>query len=290
MDLSNLQKIAVLTDSCADLNPAARAGLPIYVAPLKIVCGDGEYSDGVDISAQDVYARLDRGEIPKTSLPDFGTVDEALDQMRADGYEKVIAIHLSSGLSGTYNMVRIHAQHRHDLEIAAFDSLRGAIAQGMNVLQICADIEAGMDWQELCDRRVPALLQNTFAAFTVDTLEYLVQGGRIGKISGMAGTLLNIKPIISFSEEGQLESVAKVRGRRQVQDKLLEMIDRQLEGCSRYNLAVTHGGAEEEMETFKARLMAAHPNYDHLWQAELDATLSVYIGKSVIGACAQRLD
>ncbi|MEG2119804.1 MAG: DegV family protein [Pseudoflavonifractor sp.] len=187
-----MQKIAVLTDSCADLNREACAGLPVYVAPLKIVCGDGEYSDGVDITAADIYARLDRGEIPKTSLPDFGTVDAALDQIKADGYEKVIAIHLSSGLSGTYNMVRIHAGHRRDLEIAVFDSVRGAIAEGMNVLQICADIESGMTWEQLRDRRVPALLGGTFAAFTVDTLDYLVQGGRIGKISGMAGTLLNI--------------------------------------------------------------------------------------------------
>ena len=107
--LSNPEKIALLTDSTADLTPAMREGKPIYVVPLKIRCGDGEYSDGVDIFAQDIYERLHRGELPRTSLPEGGVVSDTLDRIRADGYEKVIAVMLSSGLSGTYNLVRVQA-------------------------------------------------------------------------------------------------------------------------------------------------------------------------------------
>ena len=142
--MSNPYKIAILTDSCADLSGELRAGKPIYTVPLKIACRDGEYFDGVDIFAPDIYRRLEAGELPKTSLPDFFTADRILSRIKAEGYERVLAIHLSSGLSGTYNMVRLLAEGRHDLEIAVFDSLSGALGMGVSVLQAWEDIDNGM--------------------------------------------------------------------------------------------------------------------------------------------------
>ncbi len=288
--MSNCEKIAFLTDSCADLSPAMRKGKAIYTVPLRLICADGEFLDGVDISAADVYRRLGRGELPKTSLPGMESVTRALEQIQKDGYQKVIAIHLSSGLSGTYNMVRLVAEQWEGLEIAVFDSLSGALGMGTTILQLWEDIRGGMTWEELTARRAPALLRNTFAFFSVDTLEYLVRGGRIGKVAAMAGTMLAIKPIISFSGDGQLQSVAKVRGRKQVQDALVA----HLKGCQgehrRYNLAVTNGGAPEEMKELARKIKAVFPKPDHLWEAELDATLSVYIGPGVLGAVVQLLD
>lgn len=288
--LSNPQKIALLTDSCADLTGGLRVNKPIYVAPLKIVCEDGDFSDGVDIFAPDVYRRLRGGELPKTSLPDFGTVGGLLDQIAAEGYAKVIALHLSSGLSGTYNMVRLQGGDRGDLEIAVFDSLSGALGMGSMVLQIWEDIENGMGWDELVRGRVPALIKNTFPFFSVDTLEYLAKGGRIGRVAALAGSVLNIKPIITFGSDGQLQSIAKARGRRQVQEKLVEQVGKCLGNGRRYNLAVANGGAPEEMKALKAKMAAEFPDYLHFWEAELDATLSVYIGDGVLGAAVQVLD
>ena len=215
--LSNPEKIALLTDSTADLPAPMREGKPIYVVPLKIRCEDGEYSDGVDITAEGVYERLHRGELPRTSLPEGGVVSDTLDQIRADGYERVIAVMLSSGLSGTYNMVRLQAGQRDDLEIAVFDSRSGSLGIGIMVLQLWEEIVAGASWETLVRERAPHLVANTFPFFSVDTLEYLRRGGRIGRITALAGTMLSIKPIITFSDDGQLQSIAKVRGRRQVQ-------------------------------------------------------------------------
>ena len=285
-----MQKIALLTDSTADLSPALRAGKPIYTVPLKIVCPDGEYSDGVDIFAGDVYARLHRGELPRTSLPDGGSISDTLDRIRADGYEKVLAVMLSSGLSGTYNMVRLQAETRSDLEIAVFDSKSGSLGMGIMVLQLWEEIRAGADWDTLVSRRVPHLISHTFPFFSVDTLEYLRKGGRIGKVAAFAGTLLSIKPIITFAEDGQLQSVAKVRGRRQVQDKILELIAQRLPAGARYNLGVANGGAQAEMEEFAARMQERFPNAEHVWVGEIDATLSVYIGDGVLGGGIQILE
>lgn len=288
--MSNREKIALLTDSTADLSAEMRAGKPIYTVPLKIICQDGEFSDGVDIFASDIYQRLRQGELPRTSLPEGGSVSDTLDQIRADGYDKVIALMLSGGLSGTYNMVRLQAAQREDLEVVAFDSNCGSLGLGIMVLQLWEEIQAGTDWDTLISTRVPHLIQNTYALFSVDTLEYLYKGGRIGKVAAMAGTMLSIKPIITFADDGQLQSIAKVRGRRQVQDKILDLLRQKFQPGRRYNLGIANGGAPEEMAELSAKVRAAFPDYEHCWEGAMDATLSVYIGDGVVGAGIQFLD
>lgn len=284
------QKIAILTDSCADLSREDIEKHDIYVVPLHINCSDGDYSDGVDICAKDIYKRLAAGEIPKTSQPSVDDVSSAFDRISADGYTRVIAYMISSGLSGTYNLVDRIASERSDMDIKVYDSHSGALGQGMTVLQIAEDIEKGMSWEELNDRRIPHLIKNTFAYFSVDTLEYLVKGGRIGKITAFAGMLLNIKPIISFDpEDGQLRSVAKVRGTAQVKSKLVELTIRDKGSAKLYNIAVENGGASEEMENLKKMMTSAMPEYINVRQGEIDGTLSTYIGSGVLGAAVQLL-
>ena len=95
------QKIALLTDSCADLPPRLAEENHIRIVPLRILCGDGEYRDGVDIRAADIYARLRAGELPQTSLPAGQDIADAFDAIAAEGYDGVIAVMLSGGLSGT---------------------------------------------------------------------------------------------------------------------------------------------------------------------------------------------
>lgn len=285
------QKIALLTDSCADLSPELAAENHIYVVPLRILCADGEYSDGVDICGRDIYARLRAGELPQTSLPSGEGIERTLRRIVQDGYDGVAAIMLSSGLSGTYNLVRLAGEEcRGILPVKVFDSISGSLGMGLTLLQAAEDIRNGMGWEELTERRIPQLIANTYPFFSVDTLEYLLKGGRIGKVTATAGTLLQIKPIITFAPDGQLQSIAKVRGRNQVVDKLVELTVKRCGSHRRYNLAVANGGAPEGMELVRRKLTAALPNYDHIWDGEIDGTLSVYIGDGVLGAAVQVLD
>ena len=285
-------KIALLTDSSADLRWESARENNIFFVPLRILCRDGEYLDGVNIGGQDVYRRLHNGELPQTSLPRVEDFSAKLNEIFSLGYDGVIAVMLSSGLSGTYNLARIVAEECREQGYAmrVFDSLSGALGQGMTVLQLAEDIKSGMGWEELTERRAPRLIANTFPFFSVDTLEYLQKGGRIGKISAMAGTMLQIKPIITFASDGQLQSVAKVRGRQQVIRKLAEFAAKHGSGHRRYNLAVATGGAPQEMESVRQLLTEALPDYDHIWDGEIDGTLSVYIGDGVLGAAVQVLD
>lgn len=285
------KKIALLTDSCADISPRLAEENNIYIVPMRILCADGEYHDGVDITPADVYGRLHAGEMPQTSLPSGEDIGKALQNILDDGFDGVIAFMLSSGLSGTFNMARLIGEECEGrLDVRVYDSLSGSLGQGMMLLQLAEDIRNGMSWEELTERRAPELVKNTFPYFSVDTLEFLEKGGRIGKITATAGTLLQIKPILGFAHDGQLQSVAKVRGRNQVMDKLVAMTVKACGGHKRYNLAVANGGAPEEMEKLRGRLIAALPDYDHIWEGEIDSTLSSYIGDGVLGAAVQVLD
>ena len=124
----------------------------------------------------------------------------------------------------------------------------------------------------------------------MDTLEYLRKGGRIGKVTATAGTLLQIKPILTFAPDGQLQSIAKVRGHNLVIDKLVEMAVHSCGSHRRYNLAVANGGDPAGMELVRQKLTAALPDYDHIWDGEIDSTLSVYIGDGILGSAVQVLD
>ena len=285
------QKIALLTDSCADIAPELAERYHIFVVPLRILCADGEYLDGVNIRGADIYQRLKAGELPQTSLPAAVEIEKLLTRIVEEGYDGVIAVMLSGGLSGTFNLLRLVAEEcRGKLEVRAFDSVSGSLGLGMTVLQLAEDIQSGMGWEELTERRVPQLIQGSFPFFSVDTLEYLQKGGRIGKVTATAGMLLQIKPILTFAPDGQLTSVAKVRGRHQVIDKLVALTVQRCGEHKRYNLAVANGGAPEEMAIVREKLTAALPDYDHIWEGEIDGTLSVYIGDGVLGAAVQVLD
>lgn len=285
------KKIALMTDSCVDLSEEVLRENHIYTVPLRILCADGEYLDGVTIHSRDIYRRLRAGELPQTSLPAAEAMARLVLQIAEDGYDGIIAVMLSSGLSGTYNMARLVAEeYRERITMRVFDSLSGSLGQGMTLLQLAEDIRNGMGWEDLTERRAPQLIRNTFPFFSVDTLEYLRKGGRIGKVTATAGTLLQIKPILTFAPDGQLQSIARVRGHNLVIDKLVEMAVHSCGSHWRYNLAVANGGDPAGMELVRQKLTAALPDYDHIWDGEIDSTLSVYIGDGILGSAVQVLD
>ena len=119
--------------------------------------------------------------------------------------------------------MRLTAQEYPHLEAAVFDSNSGSLGEGCVALELARRIRQGAEWPQLLEL-VPQLIQNTSVFFSLDTLEYLQKGGRIGKIAWLAGSMLQIKPIISFAEDGQLVSVGKVRGRYRSIDEMAARI------------------------------------------------------------------
>lgn len=281
----NHQKIALLTDSCADIPHALCEKYEIFVLPLRLLFSDGEYLDGETITADEVYERLPR-ELPVTSLPSAEMVQELFECIRARGYEHVLAVHLSAGLSGTYNLVRVLGEDYPELDVHVFDSLSGSLGIGMTLLQAAYMIEAGCAWEQLLNA-VAEMLDTTKVFFCVNTLEYLQKGGRIGKITAMTGTLLQIKPILTFEKSGQLINVAKGRGRKAAMERMLALFD---EACPKdvpFLVSVADGGIPEEGDALAAQLAARLPQNTRIIRGQIDCTLGAYVGPQLLGVGVQ---
>ena len=284
----NREKIAIITDSCADIPSHLLGGQDIFVVPMRIIYHDGTFCDGVDITAAEVYERLPT-EIPKTSLPSMDTVLQLFTRLREEGYRKIIVLCLSSGLSGTHQMIKLVAENFEGLECACFDTLSGSLGEGTMVLQTAEYIRQGRSWQEILSL-VPRLVRNTKVFFSVNTLEYLQKGGRIGLITSIAGTVLQIKPIISFAPDGQLISIEKVRGREHSIHRLVELAASHLPAGMRCNIATAHGNIPEDGQKITALLKEAIPHFENCYCGVIDSTLGTYVGPHLIGAGVQILE
>lgn len=280
--------IAVLTDSCADLSPQTAEENGIFVIPLSVVYPERAYADGVDITAEDVYRRMPE-EVPTTTLPTGQVVEEAFRKIRERGYRYVIALIFSGGISGTYNMVRMLGEEAEGLEVRVFDTKTASLGLGLIALQTVQYIRQGRSFLEL-QEIVRSLIRNTKVFFCVDTLEYLKRGGRIGKITCMAGSVLQIKPIITFSEEGQLVNVAKARGRMRSIDEITERVKRLVPGKGRYNMAMAHGGCPEDMEIVRKALSPEIRKSAMFCESAIDSVLACHVGPRLIGAGVQILE
>ena len=285
------KKIALLTDSSADLRWDQARENNIFFVPLRILCEDGEYLDGVNITGPDIYQRLHNGELPQTSLPRVEDFSAKLREIFDLGYDGVIAVMLSSGLSGTYNLARILAGEcaEQGYAMKVFDSVSGALGQGMTVLQLAEDIKNGMDWEELTERRAPQLIANTYPFFSVDTLEYLVKGGRIGKVTAMAGTMLQIKPIIYVNDEGIYATLAKARGYKSAVDTMVGEVKRFL-GGAKAELSVVNGKAREEAEKLMERLRSELDVTGETYIMSVSPVLAIHTGPGLLGIVANRAD
>ena len=273
--------VELIVDSTVDVPEHIRSRLT--VVPLTIHFGQEEYLDGVTMDKHRFYERLVESDVlPTTSQASPAAFDREFRRVRCSGGSAVV-LTIAAGLSGTYQSACIAAEGRE--RIFVVDTMSASIGSGILARYAIdnAHLHAG-ELAALLERR----RQDVCIIGLVDTLEYLQKGGRIGKVTAMAGTMLQIKPIITFAPDGQLQSVAKVRGRHQVMRKLVDMAVDRCGEHKRYNLAVAHGGAPEEMETVRQMLTEALPNSDHLWDGEIDGTL--YIGDGVLGAAVQVLD
>ena len=281
MKSENKEKIAILTDSCCDVPKELAERYHMYVLPLKIVYKDNEYLDGVDISPQAVYDRL-KEEIPTTSLPSGDVFLQTLDQIKADGFEKVIAVTLSSGLSGTNNMLHLNAEYYEGLEIYIFDTKNIAIAAGFHAIQAARYLENGNSFTEI-QRKLEQDLVNSKVFFVVETLEYLQKGGRIGLVASLFGNALNLKPVISCNEEGVYYTVTKVRGRKQSITRVMDLALKFAEGHKRINVAVCHGGAPEEVKAVEAAIKEQLPDHEIFVSGQISPVLGVHTGPGLIG-------
>ena len=276
------EKIAIIIDSGTDVPQEVQAASNMYVLPLRIIYKDEEFIDGVNITPKEIYDRL-ATEIPSTSLPSGEDIIQQLEKIKAAGYNKVIAVTISSGLSGTYNFICNLATEVEGLEVAVIDTKNISIGSGFTAIQVAEDIKKGARSFDEIVARARKNIGNNKVFFTVSTLEYLQHGGRIGLVGATIGSILNIKPIISCNEDGVYYTVAKVRGRNKSLAKLQELARAAVPKGVAYNLGILDANAPEEVATFIDEIKGLFTHYTNLYTDTLSAALGVHTGPGLIG-------
>lgn len=271
----------VVVDSCCDIPADVAEKYGIRILPVHIIYPDQEYEDGVNIDPRIVYKRGPE-IIPKTSMPSPGEVEDFFDAIKDDGYSKVIAITLSSRLSGTWNVIRMTAEDMDDLDIFVFDTKNISIGSGVFAIWAARKLEEGMTFEEIT-AKLPEKIHDSHLMFYMDTLVYLAKGGRIGNVTHMIASVLNIKPIISCDQEGVYYTVAKIRGARKSKEKLLSEIVSHGTGRDCWAV-VMNGGAREEgdrmLELVKEKLPHAEIIFDN---RQITASLAAHTGPGLVG-------
>ena len=274
-----MQKIALITDSACDLDLNTLKENNINLLPLRIIYSNGDYRDRIDISPQEVYDNLEK-EVPKTSLPSAQETEDILNKLEQEGYTHVICISISSGLSGSFNALRLALEDHPKLTSFVYDSKILAYPQGEIVLEVAKLIKEGKSYEEII-KEIPEIRKRVIGYFTINTLEYLKKGGRIGRLAGTVGELLNLKPIITTDEDGVYYNVAKVRGRKQSLSKMTELLKGYL-AKGKCEVAVLHAGCEDEAIKYMNSLKDL-TNVVSIKIAEISPSLGIHGGPGLMG-------
>jgi len=280
-------KIAVLTDSAANLSmDFIEKHKNLFVVPLVISVNGEEFRDQLEITATEIYEQLDHKKI-RTSLPMPSDLDKTLSTIIKEGYTHVLVINISSGLSGTYNSFRVALKDVKEIQWHQFDTLTLGGGEGFIVEYALELIDKGVTFDE-----IPALLQtlrvdDSIAIYTINTLKYLKEGGRIGKVEGTIGNLLRIKPVITVNEAGEYITLSKAFGLKR---SLLNMknILKDKFGDDPIDLIIHFGNNEELAKELGEKLKLAL-NIKSLRLMMLTPVLGVHTGPDMIAYVAKRV-
>ncbi|SRR6056297_1500368 len=276
------EKIAVVTDSTCDLSKEILEEKEIDFLPLKIIYEKNQYKDRIDIKPQEVYDNFDN-EIPSTSMPTPAEIKTKYLELKEEGYNHIISIHISSGLSGTYNTCKMAANQLEDLTVEVIDSKMLSMGLGRLVLYAKELVDSGdYSFSEIINM-VNNKKEEIKLYFIVSTLKYLKKGGRIGKVKGTIAELLNIKPIISINEAGEYFTFDKVRSRKKSIKKLINLAKEKINDSICY-VDVMHADAKDEAMDILDKLKDL-PNVKEALLGEISPAMVVHSGPGLIGVC-----
>lgn len=283
------EKIAIITDSGTDVPKKYVDKYNMYVVPLIVNYNNKSYKDVVDIDIDTICDRL-KEEIPTTSLPSIDDIMETFEKVISDGYDKAIVITISSGLSGTYNAMRIASESFEGrLETMLIDTKNIDIGAGFSAIRAGELIEQGCSFDEIKEKLDDAI-KNTKVYFCVKTLEYLRKGGRIGLVASVVGTALDLKPVMSCNEDGVYYVVSKARGRKKSLKKALSEAIDYSKKYNKYNVAVVNVQAEDEAIEIENSIKKEFPNVENVFVGSISPTLAVHTGPGLIGVGVQKID
>ncbi len=273
------ESTAVVLDSTADLPDAQERHPNWRVVPLYVRFGDETYRDHVELAAPEFYARLRAGETASTSQPTPGDYEECFRAL--EDFERIFCVTVSAKVSGTHESARLAAEARGDDKVVVLDSASASAGEVILAEAIQRRLERGTNDDEV-QAVVERFRQESGLLFTVDTLEYLVRGGRIGKAAGLAGTLLNVKPILTI-RDGEVEPLKRVRGRAKAFAEFEAQLTAETEDDPSWHLAAAHADAEADVERIVEMVRRVRPKASLDVVTALGPVVGAHAGPGTLG-------
>jgi len=274
------ENTAIVLDSTADFPDARERHGNMRVVPLYVRFGEESFRDYVELEPHEFYERLEAADqLPTTSQPtpqDFLEVYEEL-----AGYERIYSVHISSRLSGTHQSATLAAAELGGDKVRIVDSESASVGIGMLALGIQDLLEAGTTDEEI-EELVRAYVADAGLLFTVDTLEFLAKGGRIGRAQALAGSLLNVKPILTI-DDGEVVPLTRVRGRQKALDEFRKRFEAATTDGPGLRIGFAHAEAAETVAQLQEVVLAARPHADVRIVTSLGAVVGTHAGPGTVG-------
>jgi DegV family protein with EDD domain len=274
------ENTAIVLDSTADFPEAPQRFANMRVVPLYVRFGEESFRDYEELSPAEFYARLRTApELPTTSQPtpqDFLQVYEEL-----AGYERIYSLHISSKLSGTFASASLAAGEAGTGRVRLIDTETASVAIAMLALDIQRLLEHGTTDEQI-DAIAERHRRDTGLLFTVDTLEFLAKGGRIGRAKALAGSLLNVKPILTIAD-GEVLPLTRVRGRKKALEEFRKRFEAGTTDDGRLYVGIAHAEAPDTVEELRALVQAARPGADIELVSPLGAVVGTHAGPGTVG-------
>lgn len=277
-----MEQVRVICDSAADLPKELMEQLGVQLISIPVHIGGTSYYDGIDLFADDFYAKLvEVKEIPFTSQPAPMDYVNAYQKAIDEGVTKIFMISISSGMSGSYQTAVLASTmvENPDVEIEVFDSRSASLGIGLQVIVAAHAAKAGKSLEQI--KEIVEVYRDQYRIFfLVDTLEYLQKGGRIGKASAVVGSLLNIKPILSINNEGEVYAFDKVRGKNKAVNRLFEGVREQFP-AGPVSVGIMHARNPEEAQKWVEKIQQDY-EVKELTVAEIGPVIGTHAGPGTV--------
>jgi DegV family protein with EDD domain len=270
---------AIVLDSTADFPEAPKRFPNWRVVPLYVLFGDQSYRDYVELAPEEFYARLRTAEgLPTTSQPTPGDFLQTYEELGA--YERIYSLHLSSVLSGTYQSATTAAATLGDDKVRVVDSETASAAIAMLGLAIQRRLDRGTTDDELA-ALIQRFKEHADLIFTVDTLEFLRRGGRIGRASAWAGQLLHVKPILTIERE--VIPLKRVRGNQKAMQEFVKAFTSTTGDVPTLKVGIAHADAPERAEQLRKMVRHERPQAEIELITTLGAVVGTHAGPGTVG-------
>ncbi|RJQ54264.1 MAG: DegV family protein [Actinobacteria bacterium] len=281
MELRPVASVGIVVDSTADLQSSYYAERDVVMVPLTVRFGQEAYLDWTDLQPDEFYRRLAASEeLPKTSQPSVSQFLDAYNALSAR-CDSIISLHLSARLSGTVQSAEI-AAGQLDFPVTVIDSKLASLGIALVLERLLDGRAAGATHDELvslCEK----VAGSVRTLFYVDTLRYLHMGGRIGRASALAGSLLKIRPILELGRDGVVEPYRKVKGSEKVYRELVEAVRRTADGRP-VKIAFVHASNTDAVDRLREMLVAEGVTLDERFTSYVGCVIGTYLGPGAFGA------